>query len=77
MVLLSASVMLVCVRRIAAQTDNGIPAADLAPSPSGTGLTGATIGSVNIDRMMIGAQLRRLGRPERNTSVAARWMLLF
>ena len=57
MVLLSASVMLVCVQRLAAQTGRGKPAADLAPSPSGTGFPGAAIGSVNIDRMMIGAQL--------------------
>ena len=57
MVLLSASVMLVCVQRLAAQTDSGKPAVDQASSPSATRSPAAAIGSVNIDRMMIGTQL--------------------
>jgi hypothetical protein len=66
--LLSASVMLVCGGRLAAQTDSGKPAANIAARPSGTRFPGAAIGSVNIDRMMIGAQLSdvmQLGSAER------------
>ncbi len=55
LMVLSAS-MLVC-GRLAAQTNNGKTAADLTSSPSGTRFPDAAIGSVNIDQMMIGAQL--------------------